>query len=172
MTEIQTGVTGAKRLRWKKDNPSEVLARLMELNPTAGEGELVDKMIREGEDNSGLNRSIYEYFVRNGMRAAEEKKRDVRRPRGGRPRPAVEKDVKDAIQDRFAEVVAELCALSMPNGKDLGDCTGKELDQMGKAVERVRKIVPANMTVKEAVEKKKLSIEQLEALHGAFKSKN
>jgi hypothetical protein len=159
-------------MRWKKYDPSAVLARFMEQYPQAGEGELVDRMLREGEETPELNRSIYEYFVRNTMRAIEDNKI---RPQP-RPSPAARQtatqEVAEAIRDRFAEVVAELCALPMPNGKDLGDCTGKELDQMGKAMERVRKIVPANLTVKEAVEKKKVSIEQLEALHAAFKPKN
>ena len=170
MTEIQTGVTGAKRMRWKKYDPSAVLARLMEQHPTAGEGELVDRMIKEIEDNDQLLRSITEYFVRNTMRAIEDNKRDTPRPRP-RPTPAAVRDVEEAIHDRFAEVAEELFALSMPNGKDLGDCTGKDLDLMGKATERLRKFVPANKTVREALDKRHLSVEQIEALHVSFKPK-
>ena len=172
MTEIQTGVTGAKRMRWKKYDPSAVLARLMEQHPTAGEGELVDRMIREGEDTPELNRSIYEYFVRNTMRAIEDNKKDVSRTPPKRPSPAVARDVEKAVQDRLAEVAAELYALPMPNGKDLGDCTGKDLDLMGKATERLRKFVPANKTVREALDKTHLSVEQMEALYASFKPKN
>ena len=170
MTEIQTGVTGAKRMRWKKYDPSAVLARLMEQHPTAGEGELVDRMIKEIEDNDQLLRSITEYFVRNTMRAIEDNKRDTPRPRP-RPSPAVARDVEKAVQDRLAEVAAELYALPMPNGKDLGDCTGKDLDLMGKATERLRKFVPPNQTVREALDKRHLSVEQIEALHVSFKPK-
>ena len=171
MTEIQTGVTGAKRMRWKKYDPSAVLARLMEQHPTAGEGELVDRMIKEIEDNDQLLRSITEYFVRNTMRAIEDNKRDTPRPRP-RPTPAAVRDVEEAIHDRFAEVAEELFALSMPNGKDLGDCTGKDLDLMGRATERLRKFVPANKTVREALDKTHLSVEQMEALYASFKPKN
>jgi hypothetical protein len=171
MAEVQTGITGAKRLRWKKHDPSAVLARLMENHPTAGEGELVDRMIREGEDTPELNRSIYEYFVRNTMRAIEDNKRHTPRPRP-RPTPAAARDVEEAIRDRFAEVAEELFALSMPNGKDLGDCTGKDLDLMGKATERLRKFVPTNKTVREALDKSHLSVEQIEALHASFKPRN
>jgi hypothetical protein len=170
MAEVQTGATGAKRTRWKDHNPSAALARLMESFPTAGEGELVDRLMRQGEENEHLNRAIYEYFVRNTVRAIEDNKKAVSRPRP-RPSPAATRDVEEAIHDRLAEVAEELFALSMPNGKDLGDCTGKDLDLMGKATERLRKFVPANKTVREALDKRHLSVEQIEALRASFKPK-
>ena len=172
MTQIQTGVTGAKRLRWKKHDPSAVLAQLMESHPTAGEGELVDRMIREVENNDPLLRSVVEYFVRNTKRAIEDNKRDRVRPsryRGVDPKAA--QKVEEAIHDRLVEVAEELFALSMPNGKDLGDCTGKDLDLMGKATERLRRFVPANKTVREALDKRHLSVDQIEALRASFKPK-
>jgi hypothetical protein len=157
-------------MRWKKHDPSAVLARLMDNFPQAGEGELVDRMIREGDDTPELNRSVYEYFVRNTMRAIEDNKRDLGRPEP-RPTPAAEREVEEALHDRLAEVAAELYALPMPNGKDLGDCTGKDLDLMGKATERLRKFVPPNQTVREALDKRHLSVEQIEALRASFQPK-
>jgi hypothetical protein len=144
----------------------------MENHPTAGEGELVDRMIREVEDNDKLLRSVVEYFVRNTMRAIEDGKKDRPRPapyRGVDPKAA--QKVEEAVHDRLAEVAEELYALPMPNGKDLGDCTGKDLDLMGKATERLRKFVPANQTVREALDKRHLSVEQIEALQASFKPK-
>ena len=170
MAEIQTGTTGAKRTRWKDDNPSAALARLMESFPQAGEGELVDRLIRQGEENERLNRAIYEYFVRNTKRAIEDGKKEIHPPRRVTQKAAQE--AEEIVRDHFREIAEELFALTMPNGKDLGDCTGKELDQMGKAMERVRKIVPANMTVREAIEKRRISVEQLGMLHNAFKPKH
>jgi len=42
---------------------------------------------------------------------------------------------------------------------------------MGKATERLRKFVPATKTVREALDKRRLSVEQIEALRASFKPK-
>jgi hypothetical protein len=182
MSDFSPGVTGAKRTRWSEDNPDAVLAEIYKSDTTANDKQLINRMMQEVEGDRALLRVVVAYYVYNRIKAIKKALADAdeilrgggrggQKYGGGQPRggdPEIKEKAEAAIRDRLRELAEELYALPMPNGKDLGDCTGRDLDRMNSASVRLRKLVPANMTVREAVGSKKLTETQLEMLAKSY----
>jgi hypothetical protein len=131
---LNTGSLGATRQSWKANSPRDLLRRLIEKNPTTSEERLLTLFTDEVRENEGFLETLIEYWFTNNYRSLTR----------GTVEPAVQAKAREERQAKVAEIkhrVAKhierkaqilLLDLTMPNGKKLRDCTGKECAELGR----------------------------------------
>jgi type I site-specific restriction endonuclease len=135
MVHMDLGTTGAKRQSWRKDNPRELLKRLVEENPQADNEELFHKFrvaLAKGSDE--LNESVERYYFDNNIRSLMEKPLVTKQKREQmeREREKIAERIEKKIEEKIDEAATrKLLDAIMPNEKPLRDCTGSECKQMG-----------------------------------------
>lgn len=133
---IDQGKNGAKRASWKRDNPREVLFRLLEKNPDASEDELADECWEIIRDDLGQLQTVYEYWFANNYRslirgAASPAERQARRSEKDKEVAAIAKNVSQKVAAIVEARVQITLATIMPTGKMLRDSTKEELQSIG-----------------------------------------
>lgn len=121
LTDVDLGVTGAKRASWDKTNPRELLLRIMAEQPEATEEQLF-KLFYAAALKGHYDETVYRYWFTNNYNAL--------RPREAEPfsRPERAAKAKAASEERASVAVkrvaeALLAGIILPNGKAVRDCT-------------------------------------------------
>ncbi len=149
MLELNTGRTGAKRQTLRAANPRDVLQRTIRLMPHASADEIMEQCWHSICDNSGMIRTMFEYWFANNFRSvtmptppSTTKSSDVQARTA-----AIVQQVKAKIA---AEVKIALLNMAMPSGKTLADSTAEELQHLGGWALRVADRLQPGQTVAEA----------------------
>jgi hypothetical protein len=151
MSLLEIGHTGASKQSWRSPGPRALLKKLMDESKDPHDGKVLFKdflaaalpaVVRaafENEDDERRLVNIIEYWFTNNHnsmiqlypRPGDEKRKAVAK------KIQVEKEekIRTALREKIKEQ-AELILLDwiMPNGKAMGDCTGKEIRQFGRKV--------------------------------------
>ena len=126
-THTTTGKTGAKRASWSKANPRDLMLKIRKANPDADVQQMFACLLEEMEKprNKKYQRGIYEHFNANSYRSLvhdeKENESGEDKDKAKAAAAAAAKDIMKTAMD------IELMTFLMPNGKELGDCTGPEL---------------------------------------------
>lgn len=140
MTHVDVGVTGAKRQSFDRTNPRDLLIRVIEENPGAGEAgwlRLFNDAVDNHEDSGAYDKVMRGYWFANNVRSLS----PVRKlsPQKRRARAMARTTAVAAIKERIISISLDFI---MPNGKALRDNTGKDCAQVGglcaKLVKRVK----------------------------------
>lgn len=141
MTHLDTGTLGAKVQSWRKDNPRSLLKRMMEESPRASK----EKILREFSDyvrsEAGVDYldTIIEYWFSNNWHSLAEKPESLLARIAERKTKT--ESLKETIKKRAVQMV--LLDLTMPNGKALRYCTGRDCAKAGGWFTRIAKKIGA-----------------------------
>lgn len=133
------GSTGAKRQTWKKANPRELLKQIVE--ETTSEDKAYDEFVAAIDGDRAMMEAIIEYWFANNYRSLTYQPTYE-------PREATKR--REQMADRAATIIktrAEqmvLLEMTMPNGKTLAECTGKEVANFGTKFLALSKAVRPN----------------------------
>lgn len=136
MTHVDVGTTGAKRQSFDRNNPRDLLVRVIEDNPGAGEAEWLKSFTRAVRDDEDYLDPIIGYWFANNYRSLIPVRRATpqRRAAQAKARAAVVETIK-------LRIAAISLSFIMPNGKELRDSTGKECAQAGGWLAKIAKRV-------------------------------
>jgi hypothetical protein len=133
MTEIDTGVYGAKRQSFRNGTPRALLRQLVEENKRASEKTIKKMFLGRVRDDDEMIDAIVEYWFANHFRklaSPEEIEASLQFKRQDRSSAA--KVAKTAVTNKIIETAKiMLLDLTMGNGKKLRDCTGKDCAKAG-----------------------------------------
>jgi hypothetical protein len=129
---LDHSVQGAKRQSFKRDNPRDLLKRLVEENPHASEQELLTLFSEtvESDRTHDYMGVIIEYWFTNNYHSLT----------GGRRRAAARAPAAAHVAAAPAaglrmrtlkHLKLKLLELRMPNGKALAECTGSDCKRIG-----------------------------------------
>lgn len=119
----------ASQARYSKKSPLELMVRLIESDPTASPDRIIAKWIDEAKDEGGYENAVWIYAATNYYNNATSKRRA--------PPPEQRAEAQRAAAARIVElkheVIQKVLTLSfcMPNGSQLGDCTGTYVAEQG-----------------------------------------
>lgn len=139
MTHIDTGIYGAKVQSWAAKNPRDVLKRLIDDNPDSDKGTVFNLFLDEvrSEDAEEYLVVVIEYWFANNYNSLAQTpdhkrimSKELFAERQARVE-AVKSKIKSSIQKQ-AQIL--LLDMMMPNGKTLGECTGRECTGLGNKV--------------------------------------
>lgn len=138
MTDMSTGVYGAKVQSWRRANPRNLLRCLMEENPKSGKDEIFRKFRSElkGRNRDDLISSIVEYWLTNNYHSLIPKDKTSREKR----RSDIDQ-MKSSMKVNAVKMV--LMDLPMFNGKRLRDCTGKDCRKAGGWLTKIASMINA-----------------------------
>ena len=121
-------------------NPRELLLTLREQNPDASDNRLFELFREQIDGNDDYQLAVDWYFFINMLTYEK------------RARAATKTHAQVTAQrKRIAGQIAQkilLLNLTMPNGKELGDCFGAEIGKFGSAYLKLEKHVPKTKTVR------------------------
>jgi hypothetical protein len=152
MTDMNLGVSSAKRATWRETDTRPLLQDIVAKNPKLDDKKLFQLFWNEIEEDKDHLRAIAQYWFDLAMIALRRRPHDNRVKRTKRYEEAKTK-IKQRIQQ---EVTSALLQLMMPNGKVLGDCTGKECATFGGWFSALAEEVPAKSTVAETLSEKQV----------------
>lgn len=133
------GSTGAKRQTWKKANPRELLKQIVE--ETVSEHKAYEAFVAAIEGDQAMMEAIIEYWFANNYRSLTYQ--PVYEPREtARQREQMADKAATIIKTRAEQMV--LLEMTMPNGKPLAECTGKEVANFGTKFLALSKAVRPN----------------------------
>lgn len=141
MTHIDTGTLGAKVQSWRKDNPRNLLKRMIEESPKKSKDRLLQEFSDYVRSAAGMEYldAIVEYWFSNNWHSLAEK-RDIKITTA--TTKARTEAFKSTIKERAVQMV--LLDLTMPNGKILRNCTGRDCKKAGGWFARIaEKVRPA-----------------------------
>jgi hypothetical protein len=125
VTNLDTGILGAKRQSWHEESPRDLLRKLLKENPRATEAELLaifEEVVRSSKID--YISPIIEYWFANNYRSLIKHKR--KRP------PAKREDIERAKAKLRAQISKiAVMDLPLPHGKTLGKSTGAECAVLG-----------------------------------------
>jgi len=154
MTHTDPGTYGAKRATWRTTDPRPLLRRIIDQHPRADESVWREEFWREVESDPDHLRAIVEYWLDNNILA-------LTRQRSTRPtaeRSEAARPVVEKIRERVShEVRTAFLMLVMPNGKELGECTGADCKKFGGWCAQLARAVPANKTVAAVLSEKQVA---------------
>lgn len=172
-TQVDTGITGAKRQSWRRANPRETLQRVITENPQSTEAEIreicwdeftqgVTFSARRGTQSREYLETIFEYWFANNYRslctapdhrgaAASQRNTEPRR----QARQAAVAEVRARLEQHIEIVAAKkvniiLLEMTMPSGKQLRHSTREELTDLGGWAVSVAERLGPNQTVEAA----------------------
>lgn len=136
MLEINTGTYGAKRASWRDFNPRNVLQHIIDENPDGPESRWRDLFWQYCQDHpDDCMQAVAQYFCDNAIRYILDGRNDQRRQAASADTEAVaatKTRMKSRVRDHVVrEAQILLLDLTMPNGKKLAQCTGKECQDFG-----------------------------------------
>jgi hypothetical protein len=140
---VDYGTQGAFRATWRRAQPRLLLERLIRDNPKATEEQIHSLFWEEVEDDGDALRACVEYWLDNNY-ASILRFKPMAMGSGAAPAQTTERDrIRQQIKGRIEhETRLVLLDLVMPNGKPLGDCTGRECLQFGRWFANLAKRVP------------------------------
>lgn len=158
--EQQPGIQGAKRATWRDNDPRPLVARIIAENPKLDINAAFEVFWQEIHEDSDLLQTVARYYWDNAFAAHVRSVRlsmpEQRKQRELAERKAVE-EAKARIQARVRhEASIILLTMKMPNGKPLGECTGKECGTFGGWFQVLADRVPSRKTVAEVLSEKQL----------------
>lgn len=156
-SNIDTGTTGAKRQSWRKDNPRDVLKRIIDENPASSEGDVQELAWHEMRDHIGYMRTIFEYWFANNFRslaAQIESPIKSRRETIAATRRRIN-ERKETLRRRLDEKIEQrikiaLLDMILPTGKTLRDSSREELIALGGWAAKVADNLHEGQTVGDA----------------------
>jgi hypothetical protein len=137
MIELNAIYGGPAVHKTEKFNPTEVLIRLIDENPSARRDAIEKLFIAEIEDDRDYRTPALKYFFWNawaGLHPARHKSRVKTRQQQTEMRQAIDEKIQ---QIKRAVIISELI---MPNDKTVAQCTGLEMTKFGKFGTKVGKI--------------------------------
>jgi hypothetical protein len=137
MTNLEFGITGAKRTSIEKDDPIKLLWDIRESHPSAGAGELLRKFTEAVKDDPDMLDVVIAYTFACLQHRIEHPKRGVgaRRHNHG-----IAERMRENLQKHIVKKAEELLMdMTMPNGKRLGDCTIAYCAKLGGWMSRLAK---------------------------------
>lgn len=156
--ELNLGYRASKAQSWRAKDVRELVLRLKEANPAAGESRLV-KLFRDHirEDDDYADAAAF-YCVRSALNAMENQRE---RQRQREPIVKAQREATEKIVEADIKAQIIILNLEMPNGKRMRYCTGAEMAKFGGAYARIAKKVGKTKRVGEVMseaEVKKLMI--------------
>ncbi len=160
---VDQGRTGAKRQSWRKGHVRDVLAKVVNDNPTATEDEIGERCWNIFNGNVEQLRTIFEYWFANNYRslvtvkpsAADVRDRAIERV-------AVLRRQHDEIVNRkVRQEVKALLVVVLPIGKVVRDATKEELVEHGNVLSRWAGLLQPGQSIHQA----RLSMDQLESAY-------
>lgn len=165
---IDTGITGAKRQSWKRNNPREVLKRLIDQYPDMSKDEIWDSFDAIWvefwdivQDDKNQYRTQSEYWYANNFRSLVEPRAKRTKTTTSKPRPTVSVNtITNAIDARLNDHIEKcvedkvkivLLDMEMPSGKTLGQSTREELLEFGDFARRVAKHLKPGQIVEQVL---------------------
>lgn len=131
--ELDLGKYGAKRQSWE-ENGRQLLKKLVSGNQSIKElTDLFIEALLEDEDGDAIRKSIIMYWITNNTRSMFRKKgedTDIKRRKREKEVAEVKKKVKAVIRREAQKLMLETV---MPNGKELRECTYKDIHKLGPA---------------------------------------
>lgn len=133
MTNVDTGITGAKRQSFHEESPRDLLKRLMKANAKLSEEDLLILFARKVNDNPKYLPAIIEYWFANNHRSLTTRPQS---PQQRRQDETTRRQKIDTLKQGYKEQLTKLAFLAMvlPNGKELRECTGSECRKMAPKV--------------------------------------
>jgi hypothetical protein len=139
MTDINLGITGAKRATWRREDTRPLLQTLVENNPRLDDEELFELLWQEVINDEKQLRSIVRYWydlallaLRRSAPRASGRRQSARAAATPSPEQRARTDkVKEQLKERVTQEAILLLKLPMPNGKELGRCTGADCRTFG-----------------------------------------
>ena len=149
MTHIESGVQGAKRARWREVNPWKLLREIAEGLPNGEKEELWAAFWREAQDADDYLEAIARYFFDNAFLSLKKDQDGTAKHHKGKPK-------KESLESEVETRALMLLQMMMPNGKQLGDCTGPDCRRFGGWLRGLAKLVPAGKTVGQSLTEAKV----------------
>ena len=155
--EQGSGISGAKRSKWRTTNFWELYRRVANENPKADRSTVDELFWEEVEDDKDYLRAIVQYAADNAYRSLNDKRAKQARPiqpdePEARKRKVEEKTVQaakavSAIKTKLKQRVvdeARIMLLQLPTalGKTLGKCTGPDLKRLSGWQSKLADLVP------------------------------
>jgi hypothetical protein len=164
MTHMDLGTTGAKRQSWEKDNPRELLRRLIERHPENSRKRHLAEFKKLIANRESYWNTIVEYWFSNNYSSLiDPPDQEERQSRALEKQAELQTRLEQEIE---ARVKIALLDMVMPNGKALRECTGKECrhfsSKIGAWLLRVAKQIKPTDRVGDVLTEK-----QLRKLYGA-----
>jgi hypothetical protein len=133
MTHVDMGTTGAKRQSWEKDNPRELLRRLIEKHPQYSRDRALSEFKKLLDGRQTYIETIVEYWFSNNYASLVDRENDPvqRIKRIGEQTAALREGLNKAVETRVKIVLLDMV---MPNGKPLRGCTGKECGEFARTI--------------------------------------
>jgi hypothetical protein len=151
MSLLEIGKTGASKQSWRSPGPRALLKTMLDEAKDPHNGKVLFKdflaavlpeSVRNAfDDDDAAQRmtAIIEYWFTNNYasmihaypRPGDDKRTAVEKQKRAIKQQALREAVREKIQEK-AEIL--LLEWAMPNGKPVGDCTGKEIRQFGNKV--------------------------------------
>jgi hypothetical protein len=146
---VEHGTQGAFRATWRKVQPRLLLERLVNENPDANEEKIHLMFWQEIEEDKDYLRACVEYWLDNNYASIlRPKSKEAFERNHSVKRDEVKKKIKQRVQQ---EVYVALLELEMPNGKPLGDCTGRDCKKFNNWFATLAGKVPANKLVRDVL---------------------
>jgi hypothetical protein len=143
---LNLGKTGAKRQSWRPTSPRALVLRLIRRYPRESRDELMERYVAQASKSAELVEAGLQYHFTNMFQAAT---------RNGRTKPSREQvaalEARVIAQTRavVARQAADYLMTSvMPNGKELGACTGAEVTVFGGWMRGIAAKINATDTVR------------------------
>jgi hypothetical protein len=151
---INFGKTGAKRASWKDVNPRATLARIVQLNPD-DEPKWRRDFWAYVKNRENYLRAITEYYLDHTIAAIKgqngRRKHQVEDELGGVDE-AVTEQALEHVERRVSTATKKafnFLGMRMPDGRSIGDWTGRQGRQFGGWVAVIFKGVPAKTKLKD-----------------------
>lgn len=138
MTNVEFGVTGAKRTSIHKSDPINLLWEIRDRYPTAGTRDLLLAFRDAVKNDDDMMDSVIAYCFANLQHRIDHPRRSAKHPK--RTTSDIENEMRGAIDKSIRDKAAELLMdMAMPNGKRLGDCTIAYCAKLGGWMNRLAK---------------------------------
>lgn len=146
MAQLNTGLLGATRQSWERDNPRSLLKQIMTDNLKADENIVFSEFFAalEDENNRGFWKTMALYWFTNNYRSLCDDMQiaTVRRSRAKRKAARRQQAVTSAAETiRRNATRLVLLDWTLPNGKKLRYCKGREIVKLGGWLAQVAKQV-------------------------------
>jgi hypothetical protein len=140
MSELNTGIYGAKRQSWKSSNPRDVLKRLIEASPHSDDIDLLYECWESLKQREDYLFTVFEYWFANNYRSLmlpkiSDAEQEIRTQKTKCQFEHIKNSIKTKIGKKITdEINIALLEMILPHGKQLRDTTGKDCAILGPKV--------------------------------------
>lgn len=154
--ETNTGKYGAKVQSWKKHGPREILENLINKFGSEDKAFLLKEYSAAVRKNPEALHTIILYTFTNNYRSLVEDNEgeSERRRKKYERRIRTKRDAEVAVKVARVRVVTLVLGMTMPNGKTLGESTGREVRKVGGLFSKIAAKVPPNKRVDSVLSEK------------------